>query len=95
MAKEVDEIPVFPIKWNDAVVKPIDYVEKWRLLLWDKAFDEYLVENANPKFVKGSDLRKIAGGTVTGDRLIFRYLFQSIRWNCRDSFIFISHIQYF
>lgn len=95
MAKEKDDEPVFPIEWNDAVVKPLEYVEKWRLLLWDKAFDELLADNAIPRFVKGSDLRKIAGGTTTLDRLIFRYLFQSIRWICMDSFIFTSHIQYF
>ena len=57
----------------EALLMPEDYVEKWRLLLWDKAFDAYLGPKASPRFIKGSHIDKIVGGGLTKKRLMFRF----------------------
>jgi hypothetical protein len=61
------------IEWSSVVFKPAEYVEKWRSLLWKKAFPFYLSENASPRFLKGSELLKIDGG-ILADRLFFRFV---------------------
>jgi len=53
----------------EAVLMPEDYVEKWRLLLWDKAFDAYLGPKASPRFIKGSHIDKIVGGGLTKKKI--------------------------
>ncbi|KAG0632178.1 hypothetical protein M758_1G310400 [Ceratodon purpureus] len=62
------------INWKEEVLKPMDYVEKWRVSFWNKAYGYLLNANANPRFHKGSDLLKIEGGKMAGDRLLYRYL---------------------
>lgn len=61
------------IEWSDVVLKPAEYVEKWRSLLWKKAFHSYLSEDASPRFLKGSEIAKFDGGTIAG-RLFYRFV---------------------
>jgi hypothetical protein len=61
------------IEWSFVNLKPADYVEKWRSLLWKKAFPFYLSENANPRFLKGSELLKFDGGILAG-RLFYMFV---------------------
>lgn len=61
------------IQWSSVVLKPAEYVEKWRLMLWKKAFPFFLSENASPRYIKGSELLKIDGGKSAG-RLIYRFV---------------------
>jgi len=61
------------IKWSSVVLKPAEYVEKWRSLLWKKAFPFYLSKNASPRFLKGSELLKIDGGILAG-RLFYKFV---------------------
>ncbi|KAG0614198.1 hypothetical protein M758_6G158200 [Ceratodon purpureus] len=61
------------IDWKDEFLKPIQYVEKWRVPLWKKAYGYLLGANASPRFHKGSDLLKIEGGKMAGNRLVYRY----------------------
>lgn len=62
------------IDWKDDVLRPDQYVEKWRVSLWKKAYGFLLSATASPKFHKGSDLLKIEGGKLAGYRLLYRYL---------------------
>jgi hypothetical protein len=61
------------IEWSSVVFKPAEYVEKWRSLLWKKAFSFYLSENASPRYFKGSELLKIDGGILAG-HLFYRFV---------------------
>lgn len=61
------------IQWSDLVLKPAEYVEKWRSLLWKKAFNPYLPEDASPRFQKGSEIGKFEGGKIAG-RLFYRFV---------------------
>jgi hypothetical protein len=54
------------IEWSSVVLKPTEYVEKSRSLLWKKAFPFYLSENASPRFLKCSEFLKIDGGILAG-----------------------------
>lgn len=62
------------VEWNDQVLKPAEYVEKWRVILWNRAYGFFLSGNASPKFHKGTDLMKIEGGSMTSTRLLYRYV---------------------
>ncbi|KAG0605740.1 hypothetical protein M758_9G084500 [Ceratodon purpureus] len=61
------------IDWKDDVLRPDQYVEKWRVSLWKKAYGFLLSATASPKFHKGSDLLKIEGGKLAGYRLLYRF----------------------
>lgn len=61
------------IEWSSAVLKPAAYVEKWRLLLWNQAFETYLDETASPKFLKTTKLLQFQDGIIAG-RLFYRYV---------------------
>ena len=61
------------IEWTSVVLKPAEYVEKWRSQLWKKVFPFYLSENASPKFLKGSELLKFDGGILAG-RLFYKFI---------------------
>jgi hypothetical protein len=45
------------IDWiSTEILHPFNYVEHWRLILWDKAFRVYFNDKGNLKFSKGLDL---------------------------------------
>jgi len=67
------------IDWNSTeILHPSNYVEHWRLILWDKAFRVYFEENAELPFTKGLDLFDFAEGPIAIKRIAYRYSFPFI-----------------
>jgi hypothetical protein len=63
------------IDWaaSGGVMKPAEYVESWRILLWDKAFQPFLHSAANPPFLKGSSFEDHPGAPQAEKRVLYRY----------------------
>ena len=64
-----------PVNWNtsEGVLRPKDYIDKWRILLWDQAFLTLFVGKASPKFTKCTEPRKMDGGTKIINHYLYRY----------------------
>ena len=64
-----------PISWEaiGGILRPKDYIDRWRILLWDKAFLPLFVAKDNLKFTKGTELRKMDIGNQIIDRVFFKY----------------------
>ena len=62
------------IEWGslEDVLQPANYVEHWRLRLWDKAFLVYFEDNGELKFAKGIDLMEFAKGPIAIKRVSYR-----------------------
>jgi hypothetical protein len=62
------------IDWGSTedISQPANYVEHWRLLLWDKAFLVYFDDDADLKFVKGLDLMEFGEGPISIKRVAYR-----------------------
>ena len=72
VVKEFDSIlPKLGIVNWDNVLKSADYVERWRCLLWAKAFHP-LLRNVVP-FTKSTNLLSLPGGDFARKRVIYRY----------------------
>ena len=63
------------ISWeaSGGILRPKDYIDKWRILLWDRAFLPLFVAKDNLKFTKGTELRKMDNGNQIIDRIFFKY----------------------
>ena len=73
MEKEVGaEVTLFEnkcsvdIEWGsmEDILQPANYVEHWRLILWDKAFQMYSDDKGVLKFIKGLNLIDFEGGPI-------------------------------
>ena len=64
-----------PVNWDasEGVLQPKDYIDKWRILLWDRAFLPLFASKASPKFTKDTKLRKMDGGSKIINRCLYRY----------------------
>ena len=64
-----------PVNWNASrgVLQPKDYIDNWRILLWDRAFLPLFAAKASSKFTKGTELKKMDGGTKIINRYLYRY----------------------
>lgn len=79
--EELITIQKLNVDWK-GVLKPKEYMETWRVRLWNKAYTSFLASNASPKFHKGTDLMKIAGGRMAVDRLVYRYFSMHASLKC-------------
>lgn len=72
---EISGADLGPIDWNASggVRRPADYVESWRILLWDKAFQSFLNPAANPPFLKSSVFEDHLGAPLAEKRVSYRY----------------------
>ena len=80
VVKQCDEISsdeVSEINWNASggIKKPSDYVESWRILLWDKAFQPFLNPSAKPAFLKSFVFEKHPGAPLAVKRVSYQYVF--------------------
>ena len=84
MEKEVEaEITSFEneasvdIDWRSVenILQPANYVEHWRILLWDKAFRVYFDGKGELKFVKGIDFMEFEKGPIAIKRVAYWYSF--------------------
>ena len=62
------------IDWASAddVLQPAQFVEHWRLILWDKAFRVYFDKKEEFKFTKGLDLFEFEEGPIAIKRVAYR-----------------------
>ena len=66
------------IDWTCAdILHPSNYVEHWRVILWDKAFRVYFDNKGDLKFSKGLDLLEFDEGPIAIKRVAYRYYFLS------------------
>ena len=64
------------IDWNSAdILHPSNYVEHWRLILWEKAFRWYFEDKGELVFTKGLDLLDFDEGPIAIKRVAYRYAF--------------------
>lgn len=61
-----------PIVWDDKILRPSDYIEFWRLSLWQQAYLAFLSPNCNPKFTRATDLQKFDNGKLAINLLVYR-----------------------
>ena len=52
------------VDWDSpiGIFGPKEFVDRWRILLWEKAFLPFFSPAKGAKFVKGTDLRAFDGG---------------------------------
>jgi len=65
------------VDWNatPGIMRPSDYVEKWRMILWEKAFMVFVHPTVKPPFLKGSTF----DGLQQADHITQRLLYRSLR----------------
>ena len=75
VAKEFEGELQQAINWDASrgILRPKDYIDKWRILLWDMAFLPIFVAKGNLKFTKGTELNKMDDGKKIINRAMFRY----------------------
>ena len=52
---------------------PKEFVDRWRILLWEKAFLPIFSPAKGAKFVKGMDLNTFDSGEQAINRILYRY----------------------
>jgi hypothetical protein len=62
------------IDWDatETILRPSEYVEHWRISLWNKAFKRYVGESADIKFCKGDKLLEFEEGPLAVKRVAYR-----------------------
>jgi hypothetical protein len=58
------------IIWNAHILRPSEYIEKWRIMLWTKAFRHFF--GGMSAFTKYTLLGKKFGGGIAIKRVVFR-----------------------
>ena len=61
------------VDWDSpiGILGPKEFVDRWRILLWEKAFLPFLSPAKGAKFVKGTDLRAFDGGEQAIKRVLY------------------------
>jgi hypothetical protein len=62
------------IDWasSEDLMQPANYVEHWRLILWDKAFRVYFDDKGELKLLKGINLMEFGEGPIAIKRVAYR-----------------------
>ena len=65
------------VNWeaSPGILKPSDYVERWRIMLWEKAFLSFLHPNIKPPFLKSTRLDNVPSADLAIKRLLYRFVF--------------------
>ncbi len=75
--KMVDEIlkdENITVDWTiSGARKPGDYVESWRILLWDKAFSNFFGTKDNKLYIKKTPFKDYPGTTQAVKRVVYRF----------------------
>jgi hypothetical protein len=61
------------IDWDtsETIMRPCEYVEHWRIVLWDKAFKLYLGDKPDIAFAKGDNLLEFEEGALAIKRVAY------------------------
>ena len=54
------------------ILQPANYVEHWKLIVWDKAFWVYFDDKGDLNFLKDLDLLKFEEGPIAINRVVYR-----------------------
>jgi hypothetical protein len=57
------------VNWRNDILKASDYVEKWRVMLWDKAF--FTLMRAVPSFSKGTKFLDFSFEWITMKKILY------------------------
>ena len=62
------------IDWDasETILRPREYVDHWRIVLWDKAFNPYLGDKPDIPFAKGDNLLEFEEGALAIKRVAYR-----------------------
>jgi hypothetical protein len=62
------------IDWDasETILRPREYVDHWRILLWDRAFKPYLGDKPDIPFSKGDNLLEFEEGALAIKRIAYR-----------------------
>jgi len=62
------------IDWDasETILRPREYVDHWRIVLWDRAFQPYLGDNPDTAFAKGDNLSEFEEGALAIKRVTYR-----------------------
>ena len=62
------------IDWDasETILRPREYVDHWRIVLWDKAFNPYLGDKPDIPFAKGDNLLEFEEGAPNIKRVAYR-----------------------
>ena len=68
------------IDWNASrgILKPADYIDMWRISVWDKTFLPFFSPNADPPFLKSKVLKDFPNGLMAFRRVLYKYLSHTI-----------------
>ena len=66
------ELPGLNMNAPGGILDPSQYVERWRISLWDKAFLPFLASKTNVNFSKSSVLKEFEGGENAWRRVLYR-----------------------
>jgi hypothetical protein len=64
--KTLEESISVDIDWDasETILRPREYVDHWRIVLWDKAFKPYLGDKPDIAFAKGDNLLEFEEGAL-------------------------------
>ena len=57
---------------SDTILRPCEYVDNWRIFLWDRAFKPYLGDNPDINFAKGDNLLEFEEGALAIKYVTYR-----------------------
>ncbi len=57
---------------NLEVLSPSSYIEKWRIVLWDKGFLSFFNKRADAQFTKSSKFKDFPGTDKAVKRVLYR-----------------------
>jgi hypothetical protein len=62
------------IDWDasETILRPREYVDHWRIVLWDKAFKPYLGDKPDIAFAKDVNLLELEEGALAIKRVAYR-----------------------
>lgn len=59
---------------SPGILKPAEYLERWRMILWDKAFLSFLHPSLKPPFLKSTRFEDAALTDIAVKRVLYRYI---------------------
>jgi hypothetical protein len=62
------------IDWDasETILRPREYVDHWRIVLWNNAFKPYLSDKPDIAFAKGDNLLEFEEGALAIKRVAYR-----------------------
>jgi hypothetical protein len=76
------------VDWSvPGVRRPGDYVESWRILLWEKAFPMFIGSKDNRQYWKKVVFKEFPGCAEVVKRVVYRFVFYFDVFHCYVQFM--------